>query len=175
MCPGAVLRKAQVEQYFLKLSSERPKCLTLPSRHQPKDALWREALICRADALQTIADSYPWLVLGETGGGLYLFVERARGPCLQKCPGKRFLKPSPPERRYLSSHVWTQGRAGGAVLASGVTEIEDCIFSGNNAPVGPAVSNVLTVEINNTEFSDNTLWCDDNTLFLDWKNVSDSE
>ncbi|CAN0030927.1 unnamed protein product [Scytosiphon promiscuus] len=64
------------------------------------------------------------------------------------------------------------GRSGGAVLAAGIVEVEGCIFSGNHAPLGPAVSNLLSVEVNNSEFSDNTLWCDDNMAFLGWKNDS---
>lgn len=64
------------------------------------------------------------------------------------------------------------GRAGGAILGSGTTILENCSFSDNHAPLGPAVSNVVTVELNDTHFGDNTLWCDDDSLFLDWKNVS---
>ncbi|CAN0299763.1 unnamed protein product, partial [Pylaiella littoralis] len=60
-------------------------------------------------------------------------------------------------------------RAGGALLASGVATVDSCSFSGNNAPIGPAVSNVVTIDVSNTEFGDNTLWCDDDTLFLAWQ------
>ncbi|CAN0218885.1 unnamed protein product [Ectocarpus sp. 4 AP-2014] len=66
-------------------------------------------------------------------------------------------------------------RAGGAFLASGVTTVEGCSFSGNNAPIGPAASNVVTIDVSNTEFSGNTLWCDDDALFLDWQTGSPYE
>jgi len=47
------------------------------------------------------------------------------------------------------------------------------VFYGNRASLGPALSNTASVTLNNTEFINNTLLCDDETLFLDWKtNVS---
>eukprot|EP00752_Nemacystus_decipiens_P010199 g9089.t1 len=66
----------------------------------------------------------------------------------------------------------TAGRAGGAILASGTIRVDGSSFERNHAPLGPAVSNVLTVELNDTWFRDNTLWCDDDGMFLDWKNAS---
>ena len=65
------------------------------------------------------------------------------------------------------------GRAGGAVLTSGVTELWNCVFYDNHASLGPALSNTASVTLNNTAFNNNTLVCDDDNLFLDWKkNVS---
>lgn len=58
------------------------------------------------------------------------------------------------------------------MLASGTAKLYDSSFERNHAPLGPAVSNVFTIELNNTQFRNNTLWCDDDSLFLDWKIVS---
>lgn len=64
------------------------------------------------------------------------------------------------------------GRAGGALLLSGVAAIDRCTFASNHAPLGPAISNTVSVGLNGTEFSNNTLTCNDDGLFLDWADVS---
>lgn len=74
------------------------------------------------------------------------------------------------------SNVWrfpSTGRAGGAILGSGDLGLTDCIFTGNQAAVGPAVSNTVTVTLSSTTLAENTLTCDDDGLFLDWKKVRD--
>lgn len=63
------------------------------------------------------------------------------------------------------------GRSGGALLASGTVEVDSCVFQWNRAPTGPAVTNVLSIDLENSEFRNNSLWCTDG-LYLDWKNVS---
>lgn len=64
------------------------------------------------------------------------------------------------------------GRAGGALLTSGVTKIYGCLFSGNRGYTGPAISNTVLLDIHSTEFDGNALLCGDG-FFLDWANVSD--
>lgn len=66
------------------------------------------------------------------------------------------------------------GRAGGAILTSGTATVKNCLFSGNRATLGPAVSNTATVTLENTAFRDNALFCDDvdGSMFLDWQSVS---
>lgn len=68
--------------------------------------------------------------------------------------------------------VCTAGRTGGAVLTSGITSVNRSVFSGNQAYVGPAISNTVSLSVGWTEFDGNTLLCDDGH-FLDWANVSD--
>lgn len=48
------------------------------------------------------------------------------------------------------------------------------MFSGNRAPLGPAVSNTAEVTITSAAFRNNTLLCDDvdGSMFLDWQTVS---
>lgn len=55
---------------------------------------------------------------------------------------------------------------------SGTADLTDCAFRGNQAGVGPAVTNTVTVTVASTTLASNTLTCDDDGLFLDWKNVS---
>lgn len=55
---------------------------------------------------------------------------------------------------------------------SGTADLADCAFRGNQAGVGPAVTNTVTVTVDSTTLASNTLTCDDDGLFLDWKNVS---
>lgn len=71
-------------------------------------------------------------------------------------------------RRYA---LRMAGRAGGAVLASGVMFVDSCTLSRNRAFLGPAISNTVSLTISSTEFDDNTLYCDEEE-FLDWANVS---
>lgn len=70
---------------------------------------------------------------------------------------------------YVSTSA---GRAGGAVLVSGAVELTNCTLTGNQAGIGPAVSNAVTVTLSSTKLASNTLTCNDEGLFLDWKNVS---
>lgn len=63
------------------------------------------------------------------------------------------------------------GRAGGAVLVSGIVKLEKCILVDNEARLGPAVYNAVTVTLVSTDVCDNQLLCDDRS-FLDWKHVS---
>lgn len=55
---------------------------------------------------------------------------------------------------------------------SGTAQLTNCTFRGNQAGIGSAVSNTVTVTLSSTELVSNTLTCDDDGLFLDWKNVS---
>ena len=66
------------------------------------------------------------------------------------------------------------GRSGGALLASGVVNLHDCLFLGNHARVGPAVANTVPVSFSFVDFINNTLWCDDSALSLDWNDVSEN-
>lgn len=49
--------------------------------------------------------------------------------------------------------------------------VESSTFSQNQAFLGPAISNTVSLMISGTQFDDNTLLCDDSE-FLDWTNVS---
>ena len=61
---------------------------------------------------------------------------------------------------------------GGAVLASGVAEFDDCTFDGNRASSGLAISNTLSATIDRAEFRNNMLLCDDDSEFVEWEDVS---
>lgn len=63
------------------------------------------------------------------------------------------------------------GQSGGALLASGEVLIDSCNLTGNQAASGPAVSNTVTVTLNSTELTGNTLLCEGDGFFLDWKEV----
>lgn len=63
------------------------------------------------------------------------------------------------------------GRAGGAVLVSGIVKLSNCILVDNEARLGPAVYNAVTVTLISTDVCDNQLLCDDGS-FLDWNYVS---
>lgn len=67
----------------------------------------------------------------------------------------------------------TTGHAGGAILASGVVNVDGCSFSGNHAFLGPAVSNTVSLRVAGSYFDGNVLYCDE-TAYLDWTNVSSS-
>lgn len=68
--------------------------------------------------------------------------------------------------------IRSTGRSGGALLASGVVSLHDCLLLANHASVGAAVTNTVTVAFSFVQFINNTLWCDDRALFLDWNDVS---
>lgn len=63
------------------------------------------------------------------------------------------------------------GDAGGAVLASGVAEMDNCTFDGNQASSGSAVSNTVAATLDYADFMNNTLLCAEESLFLDWQDV----
>lgn len=60
--------------------------------------------------------------------------------------------------------------AGGALYAAGTAELYDCVLSNNRAVLGSAVSSVVSFELQDSDFRGNSLLCDDNRFFLDWKN-----
>ena len=62
-------------------------------------------------------------------------------------------------------------RAGGAVMVSGVVEFRDSVLVDNEARLGPAVYNAVTVRLVSTDVCDNQLLCNDDS-FLAWNNVS---
>ncbi len=85
--------------------------------------------------------------------------------CLALCAPNLTLRPG------QTLDVFRPGRSGGAVLAAGEVLIDNCIFAGNQAGSGPAVSNTVTVALSSTRLDGNTLTCDGDRLFLDWKDV----
>ena len=66
------------------------------------------------------------------------------------------------------------GRSGGALLASALVNLHDCLLLGNHARVRPAVAHKISVSFSFVDFINNTLWCDDSALYLDWNDVSDN-
>lgn len=87
------------------------------------------------------------------------------------------LQPSLRARGYETTLriAYTSGRSGGAILASGVVSLDYCVFAGNQAGLGSAVTSTVSVRFYFVDFINNTLLCDDSTHFLDWNDVSGLE
>eukprot|EP00904_Undaria_pinnatifida_P002436 jgi/Undpi1/12193/HiC_scaffold_5.g01869.m1 len=66
-------------------------------------------------------------------------------------------------------------RSGGAILASGIVGLDGCAFVENHAVVGSAITNTVSVSLLFVDFVNNTLLCDDNSLFLEWNDSSSFE
>ncbi|CAM9127774.1 unnamed protein product [Ectocarpus sp. 6 AP-2014] len=62
--------------------------------------------------------------------------------------------------------------AGGALYAAGTAKLNDCVLSKNRAALGSAVSSVVSFVLQDSDFRDNALLCDDDRFFLDWTHVS---
>lgn len=82
---------------------------------------------------------------------------------------------SPCAGAALPANSNASGRSGGAILASGIVSLEYCVFVGNQAGVGSAVTNTVSVSFSFVDFINNTRLCDDSALFLDWNDVSELE
>ena len=46
------------------------------------------------------------------------------------------------------------------------------MFVENQSGAGPAIANTISIAMSSVDFINNTLLCDDTTLFLDWNEVS---
>lgn len=55
-------------------------------------------------------------------------------------------------------------------MVSGIVHFKDCILVDNEARLGPAIFNAVTLSLESTDVCDNQLLCDDDS-FLAWNNV----
>lgn len=63
-------------------------------------------------------------------------------------------------------------RSGGAILVSGIVNLDHCVLEGNRAGIGSAITNAVSASLSFVDFINNTLLCHDTRHFLDWDHVS---